>query len=205
MSGFLYVISGPSGSGKTSLSKALLEQHDHLNLSVSYTTRPKRPSEVEGKDYCFVQASDFESMVKQGLFAEYAQVFDHAYGTLKSSIDLSLQADQDLILEIDWQGAKAIKMAYPQAVMAFVFPPSLDQLRARLLKRKEDDPKVIQARLDKACSEMRNYELFDYLIINDDFDHALMEIKSIICSKRLTVTWQQTHRLAWIDSLLQKR
>jgi guanylate kinase len=205
VAGFLYVLSGPSGSGKTSLVKALIEQLDTLHLAVSYTTRPKRPSEQEGIDYHFVNNDQFKQMAAENKFIEYAEVFQYAYGTLKALVEETLASGQDLMLEIDWQGAKSIKAYYPKAILLYVFPPSLDQLSARLIKRSEDNASVIQKRLDKACFEMRNYQMFDYLVINDDFDRALMELKSILMASRLTMNWQRKQHKALITRLLHQQ
>jgi guanylate kinase len=178
--GRLFVIAAPSGAGKTSLVRALMEREPALRFSISYTTRPKRPNETHGKDYFFVAKDEFEAMVARGEFLEHARVFDNYYGTALRQVEASLAAGQDLILEIDWQGAQQIRRALPECLSIFILPPSRDELERRLRGRGTDAEDVIQRRLRDAATDMTHWSEFDYVVINDDFDRALTELHAIV-------------------------
>ncbi len=183
--GSLFIVSAPSGAGKTSLVKALVEKDDKLRLSISHTTRPPRPGETEGDNYHFVGNSVFEEMVTGGEFLESARVFDHFYGTSKLWVQSQLEIGNDVILEIDWQGAKQIKEHMPLACAIFILPPSKIALQERLTYRGQDNIEVIKQRMDEAVSEISHFESSDYLVLNEDFEEALEELTIIVHSQRL--------------------
>lgn len=200
--GQLYVISAPSGAGKTSLIKALREQMTDLGLSVSHTTRPMRPGEVDGQHYHFVSKSTFESMIAEGAFVEHALVFGNYYGTSKAAVSTVLDKGQDLILEIDWQGAEQVRPLFPKAQSIFILPPSLEALRERLFGRGQDDADVIARRLAEAEREMQAYPNYDFLIINDDFSQALNQLRCIFESARLRTPRQAETERIRLENLL---
>ncbi len=202
MSGNLIVVSAPSGAGKSSLVKALIESTDRLEVAVSHTTRPPRPGEVDGVHYHFVDKSTFEQMIDRDEFVEHAQVFDNFYGTAKSSLQEPLRQGRDLILEIDWQGARQIRSQFPDCVSLFIAPPGLDALRQRLQGRGQDDETVIERRMRDARAEMSHVHEFDYLVINDDFDDALAEIHTLVRALRLRRSVQVQRHARLMDSLL---
>lgn len=177
--GKLFIISAPSGAGKSSLAKALMERMPRLALSVSHTTRAPRPGEQDGVHYHFVTHAQFEAMVAGDQFAEYARVFDNYYGTAWDSIERLLAAGKDVILDIDWQGARNIKRLRPQAVSIFILPPSRLALEQRLRNRGQDSDAVIARRMAEAVSEMSHYGEFDHVVVNDDFDAALDDLGAI--------------------------
>ena len=183
--GSLFIISAPSGAGKTSLVRALVEKDGNLDASVSHTTRSPRPGEKEGNNYHFVKKSFFDKMVNQREFLESAQVFDHFYGTSKLWVQNQLEAGTDVVLEIDWQGAKQIKERMPLACAIFILPPSKNALQERLMSRGQDDPEVIQRRMDQAVNEMSHFESSDYLVLNRNFEEALNELETIVKAQRL--------------------
>lgn len=183
-SGTLYVISAPSGAGKTSLVKALLEQTPGIGVSVSHTTRAKRAGEEHGVDYHFVTKDEFEKMVAASAFLEHAQVFDNYYGTAVANIEDKLQQGEDVILEIDWQGAAQVRKHIPHAVNIFILPPSQQALEERLRGRGQDSDEIIQRRMRDAKSETSHYSEYDYLVVNDQFEEALIELKSIVLARR---------------------
>ncbi len=178
--GRLFVITAPSGAGKTSLVHALMEREPSLRFSVSYTTRPKRPSEVNGRDYFFVSRERFEQMIEAGEFLEHARVFDNFYGTSRQQVERSLASGQSLILEIDWQGALQIRRTMPEGVSIFILPPSRQELERRLRGRGTDSDEVIARRLSDAASDMKHWTEFDYVIVNDDFDRAVAELQETV-------------------------
>ena len=171
--GRLFVIAAPSGAGKTSLVRALVEREPNLRFSISYTTRQQRPTETDGKDYFFVAKDEFEAMAGRGEFLEHARVFDNHYGTARAQVEAALAAGQDLILEIDWQGAQQIRRALPECRSIFILPPSRAELERRLRGRGTDAEEVIQRRLRDAATDMAHWQEFDYVVINDDFEQAL--------------------------------
>lgn len=178
--GRLIVISAPSGAGKTSLVKALLARRPDVRLSVSHTTRKRRPTEAEGREYHFVSVPEFERLVAQGEFLEHARVFDNFYGTSRAYVEQQLAAGHDVLLEIDWQGARQVRAALPQCVSVFVLPPARDTLAQRLARRATDSAEVIARRLADAAADMSHYGEFDYVVVNDDFAQAVAELEGII-------------------------
>jgi guanylate kinase len=174
------VIAAPSGAGKTSLVRALMEREPGLRFSVSYTTRARRPNEVHGRDYFFVTRDEFDRMVSEGGLLEHATVFDNSYGTSKAQVDQSLSGGQDLILEIDWQGAGQVRAAMPECVTVFILPPSRSELERRLRGRGTDTEEVILRRLRDAASDMGHWREFDYVVVNDDFEQALEELQRVV-------------------------
>jgi guanylate kinase len=183
-SGLLIILSAPSGAGKTSLYRALLERTDGVVASVSHTTRPARPGEENGVDYHFVTAEEFDRLVAEGAFLEHARVFDRQYGTSRAAVESERQAGRDVVLEIDWQGARQIRALVPEAVSVFVLPPSREALRERLEDRGQDDPEVIERRMRDAEAEMSHYGEYDYVIINDEFEQALDSLISVVKAER---------------------
>jgi guanylate kinase len=178
--GRLFVIAAPSGAGKTSLVRALVQREPSLRFSVSYTTRAQRPNEVEGRDYFFVTREEFDRMVAAGEFLEHATVFDNSYGTARRQVEDSLAAGQDLILEIDWQGARQIRRALPECISIFILPPSRAELERRLRGRGTDADDVIRRRLRDAAGDMGHWSEFGYVVVNDDFERALGELIAIV-------------------------
>ena len=176
----LFIIAAPSGCGKTSLVKALMERSKNLSVSVSYTTRKARKGEVNGENYHFVTKDTFAEMITNNHFVEYAEVFGNMYGTARSSINEKLSANIDIILEIDWQGARQVRKNMPDTVSIFILPPSKDALLERLKNRGQDDDEIISKRMENAEREMSHYEEFDYIIINEQFDSALSDLMNII-------------------------
>ena len=183
MKGTVYIIAAASGTGKTSLVKALVDSIDNLIPSISYTTRSKRSSEKEGESYFFTSEEKFKAMVQNGEFLEHAKVFDYYYGTSKKFVDDKLNEGYDVILEIDWQGARQIKSVMPQSVSIFVLPPSIEELAHRLKNRNQDSKKIIKKRLAKAKKEISHYHEFDYVLVNDEFDDAFRKLNAIISRK----------------------
>lgn len=178
--GRLFVVAAPSGAGKTSLVRALMQREPSLRFSISYTTRPRRPAEVDGRDYFFVDRAEFDRMVAAGEFLEHATVFDNRYGTSRAQVERSLATGQDLILEIDWQGARQVRSALPECCSVFILPPSRDELERRLRGRGTDSEDVIQRRLRDAATDMGHWREFDCVVVNDDFERALAELASIV-------------------------
>lgn len=181
----LFVISAPSGAGKTSLIQAVVAATPGLRVSVSHTTRGMRPGEREGVDYFFVDVPTFEQMIAREEFLEHAQVFGNLYGTSRPEVDRALAAGDDLVLEIDWQGARRIRALYPQAVTIFILPPSITALRTRLEARGEDRPEVIERRMQAAAAEMSHCGEYEYVVVNDDFAQAVEDLRAIVQASRL--------------------
>jgi len=207
--GNLYLISAPSGAGKTSLVKALLAADQPglhggagLCVSVSHTTRPMRPGEVEGVNYHFVDRASFQAMVARGEFLEHAEVFGNFYGTSRAWVQAQLGAGWDVILEIDWQGAAQIKRMLPESVGIFILPPSRATLEQRLNNRGQDRPEVIAQRMANAVDEMSHYAQADFLVINDQFEVALADLQAILRSKQLRRPAQEARNRALLASLL---
>ncbi|HET7369564.1 MAG TPA: guanylate kinase [Gammaproteobacteria bacterium] len=176
----LYLVSAPSGAGKTTLVRQLVAENPRLTVSISYTTRRQRPSEQDGRDYFFTTEQEFARMVTEGQFLEYARVFDHHYGTGREQVEQSLAAGIDMLLEIDWQGARQVRAAMPDAISIFILPPSRAELERRLRGRRTDSDDVIERRLRDAEADMSHWDEFDYIVVNDNFEHALGQLKSII-------------------------
>jgi guanylate kinase len=178
--GRLFVVSAPSGAGKTSLVKQLLADDPQLQLSISHTTRKRRPTEAEGREYHFVSVARFKALEAGGEFLEHARVFDNFYGTSRAFVEGRLRAGKDVVLEIDWQGAQQVRAHMPQCVSVFVLPPSRKALAERLARRATDTPEVIARRLADAAADMAHYREFDYVVVNDDFGQAVADLKRII-------------------------
>lgn len=178
--GRLFVIAAPSGAGKTSLVRALMERVPALAFSVSYTTRPPRPQEADGHDYHFVSHEEFDRKVREGEFLEHASVFDNRYGTGRAEVETALVRGEDLILEIDWQGARQVRERLPEAIDVFILPPSRAALEERLRKRRSDSPEVIARRLRDSVAEMSHWNEFRYVVVNDDFARALEDMVAIV-------------------------
>ena len=180
-------MSAPSGAGKSSLVDSILKRFnldDSLRLSVSHTTRQPRPGEVDHVSYHFVTNEEFEALIARGAFYEYAHVFDHYYGTSKEIVEQWLNEGKDVLLDIDWQGARQIREQAPDAKGIFIIPPSLEELHRRLVSRATDAPEVIEKRMNKAISEISHYDEYDYVIINDDFEESVLNMRSIILANR---------------------
>jgi guanylate kinase len=199
--GNLFVVAAPSGAGKSSLVKALLELDSHVQPSVSHTTRAPRGQEKHGREYFFVSESEFDAMVKAGAFVEWANVHNHRYGTSKKAIEERMSQGADVILEIDFQGAIQIKNIFANAISIFILPPSWDELRARLERRGEDSPEVIDLRLKNAAIEVAQVQQFDFVIINELFDRALFDLKAIVHSQRLKFSAQRRARAETFKAL----
>jgi guanylate kinase len=189
--GTLYIISAPSGAGKTSLVKALTADAQQIVVSVSHTTRAMREGETDGVDYHFVDQQCFLQMSGEGEFLEHAKVFDNYYGTSQSHVEQQLQQGQDVILEIDWQGARQVRKQFADALTTFILPPSLAALKERLQTRGQDDDEIINRRMKDAVSEMTHYAEFDYMIVNDNFDVALQQLASIFSANQLRQLQQE--------------
>jgi len=200
--GHLYIISAPSGAGKTSLIKALLKGVDGLQVSVSHTTRKRRPNEVEGEDYHYVSIDQFREMLAEGDFLEYAEVFGNHYGTSKTAVEELIEKGVDVILELDWQGARQIQQKMPKAIRIFVLPPSLEALNQRLTNRAQDDEAVITNRMLQAKQEMSHFNEYQFVIINDVFEEAYQELKALVISERLRLERQMFEHRGLINSLL---
>jgi guanylate kinase len=201
--GTLYIISAPSGAGKTSLVKALLARVDGVAVSVSHTTRAPRPGEQDGVDYHFIDKARFETLVTAGEFLEHAQVFGNYYGTRRATLEERLKAGLDVILEIDWQGARQAFEAFPHAVKVFILPPSRGALYRRLQGRGQDSEEVIQRRMAEAVSEMRHYDEYHYLVFNDEFDTALAELEALFRAGRLRCEVQRRRYAVELKGLLE--
>lgn len=182
--GLLIVLSAPSGGGKSSVAKALLGADTKLEYSISVTTRPKRPDEVDGRHYHFVTPDEFHRFVREGAFYEFAEVHDHLYGTRRDAIEQTLAAGRDVLMDLDVQGGLNLKRQTPDAVLIFLLPPSLDVLRHRLEKRGTDTPEVIARRLAKAEQEIRHWCEYDYAVMNDDLDLAVARVRGIVEAER---------------------
>ncbi|HIF50882.1 MAG TPA: guanylate kinase [Thiotrichaceae bacterium] len=184
-SGTLFIIAAPSGAGKTSLIKSLISKVDNLDVSISYTTRKPRADEKEGEAYFFVDENEFKELINKNHFLEYAKVFDNYYGTSKSWVDKEMLTGRNFILEIDWQGAQQVKSQLRNSVGIFILPPDYHTLRKRLVGRQNDEQEIIDHRMNAAREEISHYKEFDYIVINDDFEQALSEIKTIIAATNL--------------------
>ena len=178
--GKLFVIAAPSGAGKTSLVKALLERMPQLHVSISHTTRNKRPTEQAGREYYFVSVPEFERLVGHGEFLEHARVFDNYYGTARQPVEAELAKGQDVVLEIDWQGAQQVRKALPECQTIFILPPSRRALEDRLRNRATDSNEVIERRLRDAVGDMTHWREFDYVVVNDTFEHAVGDLMRIV-------------------------
>ena len=202
MPGTLYIISAPSGGGKTSLVNALLQSVPNLEASISYTTRPSRPGEQNDVDYHFVDTKHFAQLVKEKVFLEHATVFGHQYGTSRQWVEEKLRIGIDVILEIDWQGAKQIRELMPEAIGIFIVPPSWQILEKRLRERAQDKETVIVQRMAQARAEMAHCYEYDYLVVNDNFAKALVDLTAIIQVRRLRLAAQKVQQADLLASLL---
>jgi guanylate kinase len=181
----VFIISAPSGSGKSTLVHRLLQSVPGLSFSISYTTRPPRPTEINGVDYIFISRAEFEVRLAQGEFLEFAEVFGNYYGTNRSTFEKAVQEGKDLVLDIDVQGARQLKVAIPEAISIFVLPPSREVLEQRLRSRSQDSEEVILRRLKSAADEVRNYTQYDYVLINRELEESAARLATIVQAERL--------------------
>lgn len=202
--GALFVVSAPSGTGKTTLVKALTERDENVVLSISHTTRSRRRGERDGVDYHFVNAARFRGMIEEGVFLEHANVFGHFYGTSRDSVYRELDAGRDVVLEIDWQGARQVRDRIPDAVGIFILPPSRASLRMRLEARGQDSEHIIAERMRTAVSDLAHYEEFDYVMVNDSLERAAEDLASIVRAHRLASPRQTLIRGALLADLLDE-
>jgi len=186
--GTLFVVAAPSGAGKTSLVRALIKRMPQLRFSISYTTRRRRETEQHGRDYFFVDRAEFDRMVADGEFLEHAQVFDNSYGTARAQVESILQQGENVLLEIDWQGAQQVRAAMPECRSIFILPPSREALEQRLRGRATDSEEVIARRLRDSISDMSHWDEFDYVVINDDFERATNDLEAIASGKGESLT-----------------
>lgn len=201
-SGTLFIIAAPSGAGKTSLVNALVDQTENLYVSVSHTTRKPRKDENNGEAYHFVDETTFKSLVNKGRFLEYATVFENFYGTSRDWVEKELGVGKNIILEIDWQGARQVSSQLRNSVSIFILPPDYETLRERLVNRQNDDEKTIKHRMDAAHEEISHYKEFDYIVINDDFEQALTEIKAIVIATNQGKCRQSAYFDEFVDQIM---
>jgi len=184
--GLMLVLSSPSGAGKSTISRALLERHEHLEMSVSATTRPVRPGEVEGQDYYFVDQLNFDEMVAGKEFLEHATVFDRSYGTPRAPVMKALESGTDVLFDVDWQGTQQLKQSAPEHLVSiFILPPSLEELEKRLYARAQDSDEVVRGRMAKATSEMSHWAEYDYIIVNNNIEESVSQAEAILSAERL--------------------
>ncbi|GMM68563.1 guanylate kinase [Alteromonas sp. MTD1] len=205
--GNLFILAAPSGAGKSSLIKALMEKYEGnsttpMQVSVSHTTRAPRPGEEDGVHYHFVSREQFEALIEQGVFFEYAEVFGNYYGTSRVTIEQTLHRGIDVFLDIDWQGARQVKKLMPDTCGIFILPPSLNVLEQRLNNRGQDSEEVIAGRMSQAVSEMSHFNEFDHVIVNDDFATALSELEAVVTAQRLRTVKQEMRHQPLLDELL---
>ncbi len=204
MNGTLYIISAPSGAGKTSMISKLLESLTDAEMAVSHTTRPAREGEVDGKHYHFISADEFLNDVHENKFLEHANVFGNHYGTSKAAVEMLLEKGLDVILEIDWQGAQQVRGLMPEALSIFILPPSKTELEKRLRGRGTDSDEVIAKRLGQSCDDIKHYNEFDYVVINDDFEVSVKQLESIFHANRATLEKQKQKNDALLSELTAK-
>jgi guanylate kinase len=201
--GLMFILSSPSGAGKTTISHMLLKHDGHIRMSVSVTTRPMRPGEVDGRDYHFVDQAEFDRMVEDGEFMEWATVFGHCYGTPKAQIKAGLREGHDFLFDIDWQGTQQLyQKAETDVVRVFLLPPSLSELRRRLTGRGTDSAEVIHGRMERARSEISHWDGYDYVVVNDDIASCFEEVKKILHAERLRRA-RQTGLIGFVRELMQ--
>lgn len=202
--GLMLVLSSPSGAGKSTIANRLLTADDNLSMSISVTTRPKRPSEVDGREYQFVSEQRFEDMVRAEVFLEHATVFGNRYGTPKAPVEDALSAGRDILFDIDWQGAQQVSQhASQDVVTVFILPPSTGELERRLHSRAEDSDAVVKARMAKAADEITHWDAYDYIIINEDLERAVESARAILVAERARKT-RQVNLRAFVDSILSR-
>ena len=201
--GRLFVIAAPSGAGKTSLVKALMEREPSLEFSISCTTRRQRPNEIHGEDYYFVDTREFTRMAEAGEFLEFAQVFDNHYGTPRKPVDQALAAGRNLLLEIDWQGARQVRRAMPEAISIFILPPSRSELERRLRGRGTDSEDVIQRRLRDAVGDMQHWREFEYVVVNDAFERAVDDLQAIVHGRGRVSAASRPELVPLLDELVR--
>ena len=203
--GLLIVLSSPSGAGKSTISRMLLEADDDVTMSVSATTRPIRPGEVDGRDYRFVSDAAFQQMISDGEFAEWAPVFDHHYGSPQTPIKAALKAGRDVLFDIDWQGTQQLHAAMGEdLVRVFILPPSMAELERRLRTRATDSDAIIDGRMQRAAGEISHWAEYDYVLINQDTDACLAEVRAIVAAERLK-RWRQAGLVAFVRDLVAPR
>ncbi len=201
--GLMFILSSPSGAGKTTISRRLLAHDRDIRLSVSVTTRPMRPGEVEGRDYHFVSQAEFDRMAEAGEFLEWAQVFGNSYGTPKAQIKQGLKEGHDFLFDIDWQGTQQLyQRAETDVVRVFLLPPSLDELRRRLTSRATDSAEVIAARMERAQAEISHWDGYDYVVVNDDIDDCFAKVVQILAAERLRRA-RQTGLVGFVRGLMK--
>lgn len=204
--GSICIISAPSGAGKSTLIDRIVKNRTYflydIQLSISYTTRPKRSKEIHGQDYFFISKKKFKTMIKHNMFFEYAQVFNHYYGTSKKTIKTMLNSGKHIILNIDWQGAKQIRTQISNVYTIFILPPSKQELQKRLLTRQQDTNKIITNRMKTAINEINHFHEYDYIIVNDNLNTALIHLKTIILSEQLRLIHQKELHNKLINNLL---
>jgi guanylate kinase len=200
--GLMFILSSPSGAGKTTISRMLLERDGHICMSVSCTTRPPRPGEVDGRDYHFVSQQQFDEMVDAGEFLEWAQVFGHSYATPKAQVKAGLKAGQDYIFDIDWQGTQQLYQKLERDVVrVFLLPPSIDELRRRLTGRGTDTDEVIADRMARAQAEISHWDGYDYVVVNDDIDACFDKVSQILAAERMRRA-RQTGLIGFVRELM---
>lgn len=203
--GLMLILSSPSGAGKTTIARKLLEQDGEIAMSVSVTTRPMRPGEVEGRDYYFVAQDEFDRMVEENAFFEWAAVFGHSYGTPKAQIRAGLKEGRDFLFDIDWQGTQQLyQKAEVDVVRVFILPPSLDELERRLVNRQTDSAEVIAARMARAQAEISHWDGYDYVVVNDDADACFTRVREILNAERMKRT-RQTGLIDFVRELTRTR
>lgn len=199
----MFILSSPSGAGKTTISRMLLERDAEIRLSVSVTTRPIRPGEVDGKDYIFVDQPAFDRMVEEELFLEWATVFGHSYGTPKAQVKAGLREGQDFLFDIDWQGTQQLyQKLETDVVRVFILPPSIDELRRRLTGRGTDSPEVIAARMERARGEISHWDGYDYVVVNDDVEDCYTQVCEILHAERMKRA-RQTGLIGFVRELMK--
>mgnify|MGYP000844871692 CR=1 FL=1 len=200
--GTVYVISAPSGGGKTTLVEALMAEDRDVTRAVTHTTRAPREGEVNGVDYHFVTVETFRSMIEANAFLEHAEVFGNLYGTSMAEVEAHTKTGQDVVLVIDWQGAASVKAIMPEAELVFIIPPSIESLEERLSARKQDDANVVKKRMEDAVNQIRHYDKFDYVVVNDKFETALQNLSEIFRANRLRTSYQKVKNSVLLSSLL---
>ena len=201
--GLMFILSSPSGAGKTTIARMLLQHDPEIRMSVSVTTRPMRPGEVDGKDYIFVDQAEFDRMVAEEHFLEWATVFGHSYGTPKAQVKAGLREGQDFLFDIDWQGTQQLyQKLETDVVRVFLLPPSIDELRRRLTGRGTDAPAVIASRMDRARAEISHWDGYDYVVVNDDVDQCFAKVTQILAAERMSRA-RQTGLIGFVRGLMQ--